>query len=139
VGWPLRVWIFGLATEAVQRRRCPKIGPPHYVIDIVVEKKELDRKDSFELVHGETVHQPTSHALDYAHLERTQRWVANVGAVHHIAISLRRERHVAVVVERVKSRCDGEVRRALNELAEFRPQNVVTYPPTDKTAQAASR
>src|SRR4051812_7909963 len=37
--------------------------------------------------------------IDYAYLERTQRWVPDVGATHHVAIGLRRERHVAVVVE----------------------------------------
>jgi myo-inositol catabolism protein IolC len=33
------------------------------VIDLVVEKKELNRKDSFELVHGDTVLQPTNRTL----------------------------------------------------------------------------
>jgi hypothetical protein len=33
------------------------------VIDVVVEKKELNRKDTFELVHDDTVLQPTNRAL----------------------------------------------------------------------------
>ena len=34
------------------------------VIEIVVAKKELDRKDTFELVHGDKVLQPTDRTLE---------------------------------------------------------------------------
>jgi hypothetical protein len=34
-----------------------------YVIDVVVDDKKLDRKDSFELVHGDKVLQPTNRTL----------------------------------------------------------------------------
>ena len=34
------------------------------VIDIVAEKKELDRKDTFELIHRDKVLQPTDHTLE---------------------------------------------------------------------------
>jgi len=34
------------------------------VIEIVVDKKDLDKKDTFELVHGEKVLQPTDRTLE---------------------------------------------------------------------------
>lgn len=34
------------------------------VIETVVEKKDLSRKDTFELVHGETVVQPVNRTLE---------------------------------------------------------------------------
>jgi hypothetical protein len=34
------------------------------IIEIVVEKKDLDKKDTFELVHGERVLQPTDRTLE---------------------------------------------------------------------------
>lgn len=40
------------------------------VIETVVEKKDLSRKDAFELVHGETVLQPVDHTLESFGLRR---------------------------------------------------------------------
>lgn len=40
------------------------------VIETVVEKKDLSRKDTFELVHGETVLQPVSRTLESFGLKR---------------------------------------------------------------------
>jgi hypothetical protein len=34
------------------------------VIEIIVNKKDLNKKDTFELVHGEKVLQPTDHTLE---------------------------------------------------------------------------
>jgi len=40
------------------------------VIETVVDKKDLDRKDTFELVHGETVLQPVDRTLESFGLKR---------------------------------------------------------------------
>ena len=40
------------------------------VIETVVEKEDLDRKDTFELVHGETVLQPVDRTLESFGLKR---------------------------------------------------------------------
>ena len=40
------------------------------VIKVIVDKKDLDRKDTFELFHGETQLQPTDHTLESFGLKR---------------------------------------------------------------------
>jgi hypothetical protein len=40
------------------------------VIKVIVDKKELDRKDTFELFHGETQLQPTNRTLESFGLKR---------------------------------------------------------------------
>jgi hypothetical protein len=40
------------------------------VIEVIVEKKDLDRKDTFELFHGETPLQPTDRTLESFGLKR---------------------------------------------------------------------
>jgi hypothetical protein len=40
------------------------------VIDVIVDKKKLDRKDTFELLHGETPLQPTNRTLESFGLKR---------------------------------------------------------------------
>ena len=40
------------------------------VIKVIVDKKELDRKDTFELFHGETQLQPTDRTLESFGLKR---------------------------------------------------------------------
>jgi hypothetical protein len=43
------------------------------VIEIVVEKKDLNRKDIFELVHGDKVLQPADRTLESFGLKRTAK------------------------------------------------------------------
>jgi hypothetical protein len=43
------------------------------VIEVVVEKKNLDRKDTFELVHGDKVLQPTDRSLESFGLKCTAK------------------------------------------------------------------